>query len=143
MKFLDLKYIGLYKYLNITATIMLLLMFSILGIPVNALTIIGTVLFVLNVSSKYNFQGNIALKELRRRIYQLPVTRDTELIWKRKGNIGIFFIDRQSDVFWYCGTQTSFEAIALPLNEVDIQNFTDRITIEHSSWGTYITAFKN
>ena len=106
MKFLDLKYIGLYKYLNITATIMLLLMFSILGIPVNALTIIGTVLFVLNVSSKYNFQGNIALKELRRRIYQLPVTRDTELIWKRKGNIGIFFIDRQSDVFWYCGKQT-------------------------------------
>lgn len=143
MKFLDLKYIAYYKYLNIATILIMLIFFLILGIPVNPVTVIGTVLFIFHISGKYGFERSVALKELRRRIYQLPIARDNELIWKHKGSIGIFFVDRQCNVFWYCGTQSNFEAIALPLSEVSIYDSYDRITIIHPSWNTEVVAFKN
>lgn len=142
MKMLDLGYIQYFKYLTLTTIVAVIGLVALLGVPLGNFTIIGSIIGVVYIFVKKSLDTKIALKELRRRIYQLPVVRDNEFIWSRHQNMGIFFVDRQRDVFWYCGTQSRFEVIAMPLSDVIIRESFDRIIIEHEGWGTELVVFK-
>ena len=57
----------------------------------------------------FNIDNNIAELELVRRINEIYIPKENFLGWCRHNDVGVFFIDPEKKVFWFCGKQTNYD----------------------------------
>lgn len=57
----------------------------------------------------FNIDNNIAELELVRRINEIYIPKENYLGWSRHNDVGVFFIDPEKKVFWFCGKQTNYD----------------------------------
>ncbi|WP_304179802.1 hypothetical protein [Leptotrichia trevisanii] len=57
----------------------------------------------------FNIDNNIAELELVRRINEIYIPKENYLGWSRHNDVGVFFVDPEKKVFWFCGKQTNYD----------------------------------
>lgn len=57
----------------------------------------------------FNIDNNIAELELVRRINEIYIPKENYLGWSRYNDVGVFFVDPEKKVFWFCGKQTNYD----------------------------------
>ncbi|MDO5088233.1 MAG: hypothetical protein Q4D53_00455 [Leptotrichiaceae bacterium] len=72
--------------------------------------------------------GEVIMKrELYRRVAKLPISKSNIMNWNINKNVGISFVDFEKNTFWFCGTQTDFEAHVLSMKNISYKEFYDHI----------------
>ena len=73
----------------------------------------------------FNIDNNIAELELVRRINEIYIPKENYLGWSRHNDVGVFFIDPEKKVFWFCGKQTNYDLYIDSMFNVDIREEKD------------------
>lgn len=135
-----LQYIKWCEHIKHFVALVIIIIFFLIGD--NELTFLfGSLLFInYAMFKKFKISQRITIFEIKRRLNKFPIRKDVYYSWYNNVCGGVFFIDNELKIMWYCGTQSKFSLYILPLNDIKITdtNYRLEITNEYSVNTLYV-----